>query len=99
MPGSRSTCPGTRTRPPATAGPIPTAADVLRQEVKLADEATAVRRRLHVFDVLWRTLAVLYPVLVVAMIVVARRRDRVPGAPRDTQDIPETMHPVDLAVL
>jgi uncharacterized membrane protein YgcG len=85
--------------PDATAGPVHTAADVLRQEVKLADETNAVRRRLHVFDVLWRSLAVAYPVVVVAMVIVARRGDLVPGVPRDTQDIPETMHPVDLAVL
>jgi len=78
---------------------VDSAAEVLDQEIRLADHANAVRRRLRVFEVLWRTVAILFPVVLAALVVFARRRDRVPGIPRDSQEPPETIHPVDLAVL
>jgi len=43
--------------------------------------------------------ALAFPVLLAAMLIVAARRDRVPGVPALLPEPPEDIHPVDLAAL
>ena len=77
----------------------PTRAAILAQERRLAEEANDLRRQ-HAFEsALVNILLVLVPLFMVAMVVLARRRDRVPGTPRYLQEPPEDIHPVDLAML
>jgi uncharacterized membrane protein len=87
----------------STVGPtgetVESAHGVLLQEEKLADEANAERRKEHLFNVVWKVAAIAYPILLLALLIVAWRRDRVPGVPRILRDPPEEIHPVDLAVL
>ncbi|HEX2025719.1 MAG TPA: DUF2207 domain-containing protein, partial [Actinomycetota bacterium] len=77
----------------------PARAAILTQERRLAEEANDLRRQ-HAFESrLVNVLLVVVPLFMVAMVVVARRRDRVPGVPRYLQEPPEEIHPVDLAML
>jgi len=78
---------------------VHSAQEVLAQEQQLADQANATRRKQHAFDVAWKVAAVAYPILLGALLVVAYRRDRVPGVPDILRDPPEDIHPVDLAVM
>jgi len=78
---------------------VHSAAEVLHQEERLAAEANAKRVRVHAVDVGWRVVAIAFPVLLIVLLVIAYRRDRVPGVPRLLQEPPEDIHPVDLAVL
>ncbi|MGH2685000.1 MAG: DUF2207 domain-containing protein, partial [Actinomycetota bacterium] len=75
------------------------AADVRAEEARLADEANDLRRQHELETWLTRILLVLVPLLLAAMVIVARRRDRVPDVPRQLQEPPERIHPVELAVL
>lgn len=85
--------------PDLAAGQVSSAAGVLAQERRLAGEANATRRRVRLFDALWRWARVAYPVLLLGLAGVGRLRERDPGVPRHLQDPPEDLHPVDLAVL
>ncbi len=78
---------------------VHSAHEVLLQEEHLAAEANATRRRVHLFNVAWKVAAVAYPILLVGLLIVSYRRDRVSGVPRILRDPPEDIHPVDLAVL
>jgi uncharacterized membrane protein len=80
-------------------GTVHSAHEVFLQEEQLAADANATRRRVQVFDAVWRVGAIAFPVLLIALLVVALRRDRVPGVPRELRDPPEDIHPVDLAIL
>jgi len=85
--------------PFALAEPGPGRARILAEERRLADEANDLRRQ-HAFESgLVKVLFVAVPLFMVLMVVVARRRDRVPGVPRHLQEPPEDVHPVDLAML
>jgi uncharacterized membrane protein len=78
---------------------VHSAREVLLQEERLAAQANATRRRVHAIDLAWMVGAIAFPVLLIALLMVACRRDRVPGVPRLLRDPPEDLHPVDLAVL
>jgi uncharacterized membrane protein YgcG len=82
---------------PIEAGPG--RAGVLAEEGRLAEEANALRRQHSLETGLVWVLLVAVPLFAAAMVVVARRRDRVPGIPRHLQEPPEDTHPVDLAML
>jgi uncharacterized membrane protein YgcG len=77
----------------------PGRAGILVEEGRLAEEANALRRQHRLETSLVRVLLVLVPLFAIGMVMVARRRDRVPGVPRYLQDPPEDLHPVDLAML
>lgn len=82
---------------PVEAGPG--RAGILAEELRLAEEANALRSQ-HAFETaLTKVLLVLVPLFCLAMVLLARRRDRVPGVPRYLQEPPEDLHPVDLAML
>jgi uncharacterized membrane protein YgcG len=90
---------------PADAVPLgyqhqtPLRAAILEEEQRLADETNALRRR-HRFETgLTSVLYWLAPLLVIWLLVVSRRRDRVPGVPRMLEEPPEDRHPAELAVL
>ena len=85
--------------PDDAAGPVSSAAEVADQEARLSAQANAVRTRTHVVWVLWVVLLIVFAILLPVLVIVARRRDRVPGVPRILQEPPEAIHPVDLAVL
>jgi uncharacterized membrane protein len=72
---------------------------ILAEERALAEETNALRRRHDVETVLVWVLLFLVPLYCAVMVLVARRRDRVPGVPRYLQEPPEDIHPVDLAML
>jgi uncharacterized membrane protein YgcG len=74
-------------------------ASILAQEEALADQANDLRRWHAIESVFARALFVLFPILMVALIVLARRRDRVYGVPEHLTEPPEEIHPVELAVL
>ncbi len=82
---------------PIEAGPG--RAGVLAEEGRLAEEANALRRRHRLETGLVWVLLFAVPLFAAAMVVVASRRDRVPGVPRYLQEPPEDIHPVDLAML
>jgi uncharacterized membrane protein YgcG len=82
---------------PIEAGPR--AETILAEEKRLADEANALRRRHDVETALTWVLMILVPLFMVAMVVMARRRDRVADVPRYLEEPPEDIHPVDLAML
>lgn len=72
---------------------------IFDRERGLAEEADALRRR-HAFETaLTKVLLVLVPLFMVAMVAIARRRDRIVGVPRHLREPPEDIHPVDLAML
>ncbi|MGH2693047.1 MAG: DUF2207 family protein, partial [Actinomycetota bacterium] len=74
-------------------------ASIVFQEEILADLANSTRRR-HDLEVgfTW-VLFFLLPAFLVAMVMLARRRDLVPGVPSHLNEPPEEIHPVELAVL
>ena len=63
---------------------------IVTEEAQLAEQANALRRR-HEADAraAWILLA-LVPILMGALVLIARRRDRVPGVPDVLQEPPET---------
>jgi len=72
---------------------------ILGEERRFADEANALRHRHNwerrlTFVLLW-----LVPLLMLLLLVLAVRRDRVPGVPSTLQEPPEEIHPVQLAFL
>jgi len=70
---------------------------ILADELRLAEAADDLRRR-HAFETAAvKVLLVLVPLFFAAMVLLARRRDRVPGVPRHLQEPPEDIHPVELA--
>ena len=75
------------------------AAEVVEEERRLAEETDALRRQHELETGLVIALFALLPLFLVAMIIVARRRDRVPDVPRHLQGPPEEIHPAELAVL
>ncbi len=79
--------------------PGPGRAGILAEEQELADEANALRRQHAIETVLVWVLLVAVPLFMALMVLVAFRRDRVPGVPRRLQEPPEDIHPVDLAML
>ncbi len=79
--------------------PGPGLAGIQAEEQRLADEANALRRQHELETALVKVLLVLIPLFALGMVLVARRRDRVPGVPRYLQEPPEDIHPVDLAML
>ena len=85
--------------PLAPIEPGPGRAGVLAEEGRLAEMANAVRRQHRLETGLVWVLLVGVPLFAAAMVVLARRRDRVPGVPRHLQEPPEDIHPVDLAML
>jgi uncharacterized membrane protein YgcG len=72
---------------------------ILSEERQLAAEADALRRQHRIESVLVAVLMVLVPLFFVSMVVLSRRRDRIPGVPRFLREPPEDIHPVDLAML
>jgi uncharacterized membrane protein len=74
-------------------------ASIMAEEQILADLANDLRRRHDLETVFAWVLILLLPVSTVVLVVVARRRDRVPGVPSHLTEPPETIHPVELAVL
>src|SRR5262249_31320638 len=78
---------------------VSSAAEVADQEARLSAHANAARTRAHVASILWMAFLIMFAILLPAMIVIAHRRDRVTGVPPILQEPPETIHPVDLAVL
>ncbi|MGH2711583.1 MAG: DUF2207 family protein, partial [Actinomycetota bacterium] len=72
---------------------------ILAEERRLAEETNDLRRRHDLETAFTWVLFFLFPAFLIAMLVVARRRDRVPDVPRHLQEPPEDIHPVELAVL
>lgn len=85
--------------PLAPIEPGPGRAGVLAEEGRLAEEANDLRRQHRLETGLVWVLLFVVPLFAAAMVVLARRRDRVPGVPRHLQEPPEDIHPVDLAML
>lgn len=85
--------------PLAPIEPGPGLAGVLAEEGRLADEANDLRRQHRLETGLVWVLLFLVPAFAAAMVVLARRRDRVADVPRYLQEPPEDIHPVDLAML
>lgn len=85
--------------PLAPIEPGPGRAGVLAEEGRLAEEANALRRQHRLETGLVWVLLFAVPLFAATMVMVARRRDRVPGVPRYLQEPPEDIHPVDLAML
>ena len=77
----------------------PRRARILEIEGRLATEANAARRVYERNRALALGGIVGLPLLFAAMVLIARRRDRVPGVPRHLQEPPEDIHPVELAYL
>ncbi|MDQ4005771.1 MAG: DUF2207 domain-containing protein, partial [Actinomycetota bacterium] len=75
------------------------AAEIVAEEVRLADEADALRRQHDLETSLVKALFVLLPLFMTGMVLLARRRDHVTGVPDHLQEPPEEVHPVELAVL
>ncbi|HEX9891144.1 MAG TPA: DUF2207 domain-containing protein [Actinomycetota bacterium] len=73
------------------------AAEILAQEGRLADEANAARLRYRAGQRLATRLLVLVPLLLLGLVLLARWRDRVPGAPRHLELPPDDTHPAELA--
>ena len=72
---------------------------ILAEERILADLANDLRKR-HDFEVgLTWALFFILPAFLITMVLLARRRDRVPGVPSHMNEPPEDIHPVELAVL
>jgi uncharacterized membrane protein YgcG len=74
-------------------------ASIVAEEEILAKLANDLRRRHDLETVFAWALFFLLPVIMVALVAVARRRDRVPGVPSHLNEPPENIHPVELAVL
>ncbi|HEX6207855.1 MAG TPA: DUF2207 domain-containing protein [Actinomycetota bacterium] len=72
---------------------------ILAQERRDADEANALRARHRILDSLTTVLFFLVPALMLFVVVLAYRRDRVPGIPPTLQEPPEDVHPVKLALI
>lgn len=85
--------------PLAPLEPGPGRAGILAEEGRLAEEANALRRQHRLETGLVWVLLFAVPLLAAATVVLARRRDRVPGVPRHLQEPPEDIHPVELAML
>jgi uncharacterized membrane protein YgcG len=86
----------------ATAAAIPGgpgAERVLAEEMALAEEANALRRRHDVGTVTVWALFFLVPAAMAALVIWARRRDKVPDVPRHLQEPPGEAHPAKLALL
>jgi uncharacterized membrane protein YgcG len=77
----------------------PAAVRIAAAERRLAEEANALRRQHDLETALVWVLLVAVPLFCLAMVLLARRRDRVAGVPRVLQEPPEDLHPVDLAML
>jgi hypothetical protein len=77
----------------------PRRAEVLAEERALADAANSLRRQHDLETILVKALFFLIPVVMALLVVVAYRRDRVPGVPRLLQEPPEDEHPVEVALL
>jgi uncharacterized membrane protein len=77
----------------------PGAGEVLSEEMALAEEANALRRRHDIETALVWALFFLVPAAMAAVVVWARRRDRVPDVPRHLQEPPGEAHPAKLALL
>jgi uncharacterized membrane protein YgcG len=74
-------------------------ASIMAEEEILANLANS-RRRWHDIEVVFAwALVFLLPAFAIAMVVVARRRDRVLEIPSHITEPPDSMHPVELAVL
>lgn len=74
-------------------------ASILAEEEILADLANGQRRWHEIESGFAKALFVVFPILMIALIVLARRRDRVYGVPTHLTEPPEDIHPVELAVL
>lgn len=74
-------------------------ADILAEEGALAREANALRRRYQSNRRATGVLIVAIPFLMIVLVALAYRRDRVAGVPRHLQEPPEDIHPVELAYL
>lgn len=74
-------------------------ASILAEEQILANLANNLRRRHDIETVFAWSLVFLMPLFAIAMVTIARRRDRVPGVPSHLTEPPEAIHPVELAVL
>ena len=85
--------------PRAPIEPGPGRAGVLAEEGRLAEAANSLRRQHRLETALVKVLLVLVPLFAAAMVVLARRRDHVPGVPSHVQEPPEDVHPADLAML
>ena len=85
--------------PLAPIEPGPGRAGVLAEEGRLAEEANALRRQHRLETGLVWILLFAVPLFAAGMVLLARRRDSVPGVPRHLQEPPEDIHPVDLAML
>jgi uncharacterized membrane protein len=72
---------------------------ILAEERRLAAEADTLRRQHAVESGVVAALMVLVPLFCAGMVLLARRRDRVPNVPRVLSEPPEDIHPVDLAML
>ena len=85
--------------PLAPEGTGPGRAQVLAEEQALADATNRLRRQ-HDLETLAVTLLFgLIPVAMALLVLLAYRRDRVPGVPRFLQEPPEDAHPVEVALL
>jgi uncharacterized membrane protein YgcG len=73
--------------------------DILAEEGELAREANALRRRFLLNQRASTWLVLMIPALMAGLVLIAYRRDRVPGVPRHLQEPPEDIHPVELAYL
>lgn len=73
--------------------------EIMARERRLAEEANALRRRHDRATTTARSLYVLLPLLMVGMVLVARRRDRLPEVPPLLEEPPSDEHPVKVALL
>jgi hypothetical protein len=86
----------------ATAAAIPGgpgAEAILEEELALAEEANALRRRHDMETLIVWALFFLVPAAMAGVVIWARRRDRVPSVPRHLQDPPGAAPPAKLALL
>lgn len=72
---------------------------ILAEEQRLADQANATRQRHETLTGLTKVLWWLVPLLFLALVALAYRRDRVPGVPRSLDEPPRDTHPVKLALM
>ena len=72
---------------------------ILALERLQAEEANALRSRHRVMSALTNVLLFLVPALMLLLVLVAARRDRVPEVPRTLQEPPDDLHPVKLTLM
>ena len=72
---------------------------ILAEERRLVEETNDLRLRHDRETAFTWVLFFLFPAFLITMLILARRRDRVPDVPRHLEEPPEDIHPVELAVL